>query len=811
MLRNYFKVAVRHLKRQKGYSFINVLSLSLGIACSLLILLYIRDELSYDRIHDKADRIYRVIAEHQLGDQVVRNADVLIPTAKFMQKDYPEVEDMVRLVPPSTAWMVKYGDRGFYERFFYLADQTVFNVFKVPLLIGNPKTALTGNNKVVLSESIARKYFGNENPIGKILDAEGTFHFEVTGVMRDLPENTHLGFDILASFEIQEAWSGTSLDEFGWRAAYSYILLREGTNPAELEAKLPTFVTKYMGDRYENQDVSLTLRLQPLTEIHLHSHLERELTPNSDIAYIYLFAAIAVFIIIIACINFMNLATARSAGRAREIGLRKVFGAIRSQLVGQFLIDSLVLSGIAVGFALVLTVCTLPWFNMLSGKSLTLNAGTILFTISAVVVIGIVVGLVAGSYPVLYLSGLAPIHTVKGSVASGTGGASMRRILVVSQFAISITLIICTGIVFSQVDYIQTKNMGLNTDQVVAVPLTYDPVQQQSSVYKERIKESPNVTSVSVTYILPGHKNAVMPVSAGRLEDDETYKIDMFRSTTDEDFIEIFEIDLIAGRYFDPSFPSDWTLNGGVVINEAAVTRLGFKSAEDAVGMAINWYRELRHGFEQEDKVPRTVVGVLRNFHYTSLHEPIEPLILFPNYFGNHVLIKINAENLTKGIEEIKDAWSEVNPDFAFEYFFVEDTFARLYAAEQQFGRIFVSFAVLAVLIACLGLFGLASYIAERRTREISIRRVLGATIPTLFGLMSGEFVRLVVVANLISWPVAFIAMNNWLSGFAYRVGLEWTTFVLSGAIAMIIALITVSFQALKTATANPIERLQIE
>ena len=811
MLRNYFKVAIRHLKRQKGYSFINVLSLALGIACSLLILLYIRDELSYDRFHDKADRIYRVTAEQRHGDQVVRNADVLIPTVKFIRNDFPEVEDMVRFVPPGNAWMIKHGDKGFYERDFYLADSSVFNVFNVPLLIGNPSTALSGNDKVVLSESVARKYFGDENPIGKILDAEGTFHLEVTGVMRDLPANTHLGFDILASFRIQEAYSERPIDEFGWRASYSYILLREGSDPAELEDKLPAFVEKHLGDRYDNEETSLTLRLQPLTDIHLHSHLERELTPNSDIDFIYLFAAIAVFIILIACINFMNLATARSAGRAREIGLRKVFGAVRGQVGRQFLVESLVLSGLAVGFALILVASGLPWFNLLTGKSMALDAGTIVFILGTVVVLGIAVGFVAGSYPALYLSGLAPIQTLKGSLATGAGSAGMRKILVVSQFAISVTLIICTGIIYNQVDFIRAKNMGLNTDQAVAVPLTFTPVLENSTVYKNRVKESPHVQQVTMTYMLPGHKNAAWPITVGRQEDDEASKIDMFTATTDEDFIETFDINLIAGRYFDLAFPNDWTLNGAMILNESAVERMGFNAPEDAVGATITWFQELRHGFEKEDRVPRTVVGVIGDFHYKSLHEPIEPLVLLPNHWGGHAVIKIDAENITNGISDIEDAWRVVNPDFAFEYFFVEDTFARLYAAEQQFGRIFVSFAALAVSIACLGLFGLASFTAERRAKETSVRRVLGATIPTLFLLMSGEFVRLVVVANLISWPVAFIGMNNWLSGFAYRVDLEWTTFVISGAIAMAIALLTVSFQALKTATANPIERLQLE
>ena len=814
MFRNYITVAIRHLNRQKGYSFINVMSLALGIACCLLILLYIRDELSYDRYYDRADRTYRVTAEQRQGGEVVRTADVLIPTVWYMRQDFPEIEDMVRLVPPGNAWMVKYGDKGFYERNFYLADTTVFDVFQVPLLTGNPRTALTGNDKIVLSESIARKYFGDENPMGKILDSEGTFHLEVTGIMPDLPSNTHLGFDILASFKIQEAYSYNKVDEWGWRTAHSYIVLREGSDPAELEAKLPAFVEKHLGNRYESGEASLTYRLQPVTDIHLHSRLERELTPNSDIRYIYLFTAIAVFIIVIACINFMNLATARSAGRAREIGLRKVFGAVRIQMARQFLVESLLMSGMAVCLALLLAWISLPWFNLLTGKTMFLDSGTVLFALGAAVAIGVVVGCVSGSYPAFYLSGLAPIDTLKGTLASGGGTSGMRRVLVVSQFVISIALIICTGVVYSQMDFIRKRNMGLNTDMVVAVPLTFDPVQETARIYKQRVKESPYITNATSTYILPGHKNAVIPITLQRTGESEFEKIDMSQAWTDEDFVETLGIELVTGRYFDPSFVSDWgwqTAGGAAILNEAAVSRLGYDSPDEALGKEVNWVRELRQGWEEEEKQLRRIVGVVKDFHYTSLHQPIGPLVMFADYQGGHVVIKIKSESLSEGLAVIEDVWQEVNPEFAFEYFFVEDIFGRLYEAEQRFGRIFVSFAALAVLIACLGLVGLSSFTAERRTKEIGVRKVLGASIPNLFRLLSNEYVRLVIVANIFAWPAAYLVMNRWLDNFAYRIDLGWTTFILAGVLAMAIALLTVSYQAVRAATANPVESLRAE
>ena len=811
MFRNYLTVAIRHLNRQKGYSFINVMSLSLGIACALLILLYIRDELSYDRFHDKADRIYRVISEERDGDQVVRTAEVMLPTVKFMREDFPEVEEMVRFVPPGNAWMIKYGDKGFYERNFYLADSSVFNVFDVPLVTGDPRTALAGIDQVVLSESVAQKYFGDENPIGKILDAEGSFHFEVTGVMRDLPANTHLGFDILAAFRIQEHYGDKSVDVWDWRKSYSYVLLREGSDPDELEAKLPAFVEKYVGDLYDGEDSSLTFRLQPVTEIHLHSHLERELAPNSDIRYVYLFGAIAVFIILIACINFMNLATARSAGRAGEIGLRKTFGAARGQVVRQFIIESMVMTGLAVCLALLLAVSSLPWFSLLTGKSISLDADTAWFALGAVVVIGAVVGFLSGSYPALYLSGLAPIQALSGTRSRGTGNVTIRRILVVGQFVISIALIICTGVVYSQLDFIRARNMGLNTDQVVAVPQTFAPVIEKSRVYKARVKEISSVVNVAMSFILPGHKNAVVPIKVRNPGQDESSKIDMNQAWTDDEFIETFGIELVAGRFYDSAFPGDWTRTGAIVINEAAVARLGFESASEALGVEIDGIEELIQDSEEQSELRPSIVGVVRDFHYANLHEPIEPLILFPNYPGGYAMIKIDSERMAEGLTAIEDAWNEVNPDFAFEYFFVEDTFARLHEAEQRFARVFVSFAVLAGVIACLGLVGLSSFTAERRTKEIGVRKVLGASIPNLFGMLSSEFVWLVIVANVLAWPVAYLAMNNWLNGFAYRVNLGWTTFILAGALAMAIALLTVGFQAVRAATANPVESLRTE
>ena len=811
MLQHYFRVAIRHLARSKGYSFINAMSLVLGVACCLLILLYIRDELSYDRYHDRVDRIYRVISEERRGDDAVRSAEVPVPIARFMRDDYPEVKDMVRFIPPGNAWMIRYGEKGFYERNFYLADSTVFDVFTVPLIAGNPRTALAGDDRVVLSESTARKYFGDENPVGKILEAEGAFQFEVTGVMEDLPANTHLGFDILASFRIQEAWSQNPVDTWDRRRSYSYVLLWEGVDPDDVEARLPEFIERYARDRYDAGTTSLTLNLQPVTDIHLHSRLTRELTPNGDIRYVYFFSTVAAFILIVSCFTYMNLVTARFAGRAREIGLRKIFGAHRGALTRQFLSESLIMSGLAVGIALVLVPITLPWFNVVTGKALYLDVDTAWFILRAAMATGIAAGLVSGSYPALYLSALKPVQVLQRSLASSKGIAGFRGALVIGQCAISIALVICTGVVYSQLDYIRIKNLGFDAGHVVAVPLTTGPATESGRTYKELLQQSPYVISAAVAYMPPGHQNFVLPITVRMPGQGEQERLEILHTWTDEDFIETCDIELAAGRYFDASRPGDWIRLGAAVLNETAVTKLGFETPAEAVGGQFERIRERRQGYDTESRELRTIVGVVKDFHYRSLHAPIEPLMIFPDYEGSHVLVRVDGGHAREGLAAVEEAWKQVNPETVFEYTFVDESVSRLYDTERRFGRIFVSFATLAVLIACLGLVGLSSFTAERRRKEIGVRKVLGASASSLVALLSREYFRLVIAAVVIAWPVAYFAMNAWLNGFAYRVDLAWTTFILAGALAMAIALLAVSFQAARAATANPVESLRME
>ena len=811
MLQHYYKVAVRHLARSKGYSSINAMSLVLGVACCLLILLYLRDELSYDRYHERAERIYRVISEERRGDDVVRSAVVPVPVASFMRDDYSEVAEMVRFIPPGNAWMTRYAEKGFYERNFYLADSTVFDVFTVPLIAGNPRTALAGNDRVVLSESTARKYFGDEDPIGKVLEAEGAFQFEVTGVMADLPANTHLGFDILASFRIQESWSHNPVDTWDRRRSYGYVLLRGDADPDDLEARLPAFVEKYAGDRFAAGTASLTLNLQPVTDIHLHSRLTRELTPNGDIRYVYFFSTVAALILMISCFTYMNLVTARFAGRAREIGLRRIFGAHRGALTRQFLSESLVMSGLAVCIALVLVPIALPWFNVVTGKALDLDVDMAWFIFCAASVTGIAVGLGSGSYPALYLSALKPVQALQKSLSPGKGCAGLRGTLVIGQCAISVALVICTGVVYSQLDYIRTKDLGFDAGHVVAVPLTTGPATEAGRTYKELLRQSPYVISAAVAYMPPGHQNFVLPITVQMPGRGEQERLEILHTWTDEDFIETCDIELAAGRYFDASRPGDWIPSGAAVLNETAAEKLGHETPAEAVGGQFERIRERRQGYDTESTELRTIVGVVKDFHYSSLHTPIASLMIFPDYEGSHVLVKIDGDHAREGLAAVEAAWNQVNPETVFEYTFVDESVSRLYDAEERFGRIFISFSALAVVIACLGLVGLSSFTAERRRKEIGVRKVLGASPIGLVALLSREYFRLVIVAIVVAWPVAYLAMNAWLEGFAYRVDLDWLPFILAGVFAMAIALITVGFQAVRAAVANPVEALRME
>ncbi|MGH7493666.1 MAG: ABC transporter permease [bacterium] len=813
MLKNYLKIAMRNLRKHKVYSFINIMGLAIGIACCLLILLYVQDELSYDRFHRRAENIYRVaLSGRARGEaRLLQTARTPSPWAPVLAQDYPGVENYVRFKTPLSRWLISIPDteKRFYEKGFYFADATVFEVFDFVLLQGDAREALKRPNTVVLTETTARKYFENANPMGKVIIADNNYEFTVTGVMRAVPHHSHLRFDFLASFATLTAPAnargdfiyGANLDDFTIFGLhpdiYTYLLLRPDFPAERLEQAMPAFLQKYAGSQLQRANLEITPFLQPLTAIHLHSHLDAEVSPNGDINYLYIFLAISLFILLIACINFMNLATARSANRAKEVGLRKVAGSDRGQIIKQFLGESILLALLATIIALVLVQTLLPWFNEMAGKHLyvSLANGWFLLTILALVLL---VGMVAGSYPAFFLSAFQPAAVLKGKLKLGAASASLRRVLVVAQFAASIIFIIGTVVVYRQLRYVQNQNLGFDKEHVLVIPVVDPPARFRYQSFKNAALQNSEVLAVSASASVPGGligDNLLHPEGI-----PENENVIMETLMVEHDFIATLGIAMAVGRDFSRDHPTDST--AAFIINEAAAKQFGWKEA--ALDKKLDWAnrREAR------------VIGVVKDFHLKSLHQKIEPLAIHlaysPDSFVNMV-VRLRPQNIPQTLAFLEEKWREVYPQHPFEYSFLDEDFDNLYRAEQVRGKIFGAFALLAIFIACLGLFGLAAFTAEQRTKEIGVRKVLGAAEAQIVFLLSKEFILLVLIANLVAWPIAYWAMRNWLQDFAYRTPLGLELFVLGGTLALVISLLTVSFQAIKAALANPVEALRYE
>jgi len=802
MIGNYIKVTFRNILKHKGHYFINVAGLSTGIVCFVLIALFIRDELSYDRYHDKADRIYRAGTRAVWADNEFHGAVSPAPLSKTLAMEFSEVEASTRL-RRSGYPVIRYKDNVFSEERWYWADDTFFDVFSVRFLQGDPLTALTKPNSVVITESMARKYFGPEDPLGKSLIADKRRDYQVTGVIQDVPHNSHVHYDFLASFITIEDGS-----DHNWISNnYStYFVLREGVSQKDFEKKLQLIVDKYVVpqaekvfgttiDEFAASGGFIKYFLTPLTDIHLHSHLRFEHQPNSDIAYVYIFSAVAFAILLIACVNFVNLATARSATRAKEVGVRKTVGSTRGQLFRQFLSETIILSFLAIFIALPAIHFLLPVFNRLTGKSLSLPYLTSAFTIPLLLGLGLLVGLLAGLYPALFLASFEPVAVLKGESKGRTKGSWMRNILVVFQFSVSIVLIIGTLAVYRQLNYIQDKNLGFNKDQVVIVKKADDLGQKLKPLRQELLRHS-GIVSVS------NSSNMI-----GDFFGDELYRhIDhpkednqlLWRMWTDPDYAETYHIQIKQGRYF-----SDYRQEGQreVVLNEAGAKILGY---DDPVGQKIV---DMGGG-------EYTIIGVVENFHFESLHKPLNPLIIHPfssRGHGRYLSVRVTAEKIQETLAFLKKTWQRHSGGQAFEYEFFDDHFARIYQSEETTGRIFFSFSLLAIVIASLGLFGLTAFITQQKTKEVGIRKVLGATIPGLMFLFMKQFTQWVLVANLIAWPLAYLAMNRWLQNFAFRTNMGVGIFVLSSTLALAIALLTVSFQSIRAAIADPVDSLRYE
>ena len=800
MFKNYLKIAFRNVKKHKAYAFINIAGLAIGMACCILIISFIATELSYDRFHKKADRIYRLGIDANLGGNQILMPISTAPAAPALVQDYPGILDAVRFLPMGN---VSVKDRGleFFEENVVLADNSIFNIFTFSMKKGDSQSALKTAYSMVMTEDTAKKYFGDEDPLGKILKVDNQFDYTITGVIENVPKNSHFSFDILCSFESLYAQNREAMEVWLSFNLYTYVLLQENQNPQELENKFPALVDKHMGTALKAIGGEINFFLQPLTKIHLHSHMENEIGANSDIAYIYIFSAIALFILIIACINFMNLATARSALRAKEVGIRKVIGAERKELIRQFLGESLIYSLFSMLVAVLLAHLVLPLFSSLSGRDLTIDYFGMPWLIPGLIGMILFVGFTAGSYPALFLSSFQPVKVLKGHLKSGAANARFRNILVVGQFVISIGLIISTGVILNQLQYMKNKNLGFEKGNVVVVQTSDGPARESIDSIKQEFKKIPGVLNAGLSSLVPGRDASISPFVPEGFSATEAQL--MKNIGIDHDFIPAMGIEVTVGRNFSTRFRTD--ASDAIIINETAARKFGWA---DPIGKKIENFS----GEEVGERTAKTVVGVIKDIHMSSLHSLIMPLYINNESDGwNNIAVRINPNNVGGTIDKLRAKWKELYPNQSFDYYFLDDSLAIMYEPEGRLSQIFSSFTLFAIFIACLGLFGMASFTAEQRTKEIGIRKVLGASVSGVVVLLAKDFLKLVLLANIIAWPIAYLAMKKWTQGFSYQAEIGVWMFVTTGVFAAVIALLTVSFQSIKAALSHPINAIKYE
>jgi len=804
MLKNYIITSIRNLVRNKFYSLLNIAGLAIGVACCLFIILYVRDELSYDRFHEKADRIYRVVPTFATSERVMKaptNAHVQGP---MIGRDFPEVENYVRFTGYEYASRVimKYGDRFFTEDHLIYADSSFFNVFSFEMIKGNPNTALVNPHSVVITEEMADKYFGTGEPLGKTLVMNNRYSYAVTGVITNIPDQSHVKPDFILSFSTLnlQPTGNTANELLSNNSYFTFILLREGVNYKRLEAKLNTYFNKYVGDVLERLGGYAKLELEPLERIYLYSDREEDIEGLSDISYIYLFSGIGIFIMLLACLNFMNLSTARSANRAKEVGLRKVAGAQRLQLIRQFIGESVLLIFISVITAVMIVLTLLPVFRNVSGKEISLDFIFNPVLLGVIAGFIFILGILGGSYPALFLSSFRPVEVLRGTINRGVRSSVLRIILVSFQFMVSIVLIIGTLVVNNQLHYVKNKNLGYDKEHIVYFPMRNPETRENYELLKIEFLKHPQVIEVSASRSLPlGNSSSGVHHPFDRPEEDVVM---FYGQSVDEDFLDTYGIELIAGRSFSKEFPGD--KRDAAILNKTAVKVLGWE--DNPIGKEIERFESL------EKKVKYRVVGVVKDYHFWSLHDEIRPLILY-NGLGDYEMmsVRLSPRNINETIKFLRDTWSDIDPFYPFEFSFFDEHYNSLYRTEERLGNLFGYFTVLAVIIGCLGLFGLASYMAEQRTKEIGVRKVLGASVGGIVMLLVKEFTKWIIIAVLIAWPLGYYIMHAWLENFAYRTELGISVFLFSAFLALFIAVITVSFQAVKAAYTNPVQVMKYE
>lgn len=807
MIKHYFKIAFRNLWKNKGFSAINIFGLAIGLAVCLLILFYVNNELGYDKYNTKADRIFRIDGDLKFGGNHFVLAQTPDPLGPALKEDFPQVEQYVRMRDHGGI-MVKKNNQNIQEDRVIYVDSTLFSVFTLPMIKGDPTSALVQPNSVVITESTAKKYFNSTDVVGKTLTIGDSGFYKVTGVIKDIPKQSHFHYDFfismygqLSPYEINQ-WTSNNFN--------TYIVLKKGTDAKHFSAQLDNYVMSHVAplfsswnlteEKFKQQGNFLHYNLFPLEKIHLYSNRTGELEANGNIEYVYIFSLIAIFILLIACVNFMNLSTARSANRAKEVGVRKVLGSLRKNLVLQFLSESVLISFVSLILALIIAALLLPYFNQLSGKDLTLDLFLRPWLLPAAVFLMIIVGLIAGSYPAFYLSAFKPVQVLKGKLAKGFKSSWLRSGLVVFQFCISIILVIGTLVIYTQLNYIRNKDIGYDRSHVLIIKNT-DGLGQQSKVFEDEVKKLNGVQNVTMTGYLPtaGWRNDSPLFPDANTDTKNAVSTQMWR--IDENYIPTLGMKIIKGRNFSRDFPTD---SSAIILNESAARLFGFA---DPINKSLYYMNK----FPIKDLTKYHIVGIVKDFNFNSLRQHVTPLCFFYGAQAASAAVRIHSANIPQLISSIEATYKTLAPGQPFAYSFMDEDFNKTYSNEQRMGTISMIFSGLAILVACLGLLGLITFAAEQRSKEIGIRKVLGANGGNIVSMLSKDFLKLVFIASFIAIPLAWVAMNKWLQGFAYRIEISWWIFAIATLLSVFIALITIFYQALKAAIANPVESLRSE
>ncbi len=804
MFRNYLITAYRSILRGKYYTLINISGLAVGIASCVLILLFISHELSYDKYHTKADRVYRLYIEGKFGDNRIASSKTAAPIKDAFEQEIAEVEQITRLMEMVRP-VVRKDEDSFIEEQFLFADSNFFSTFSVDFIEGDPRTALSKPNTMVITSEMAQKYFADQNPIGKTLTVNN-YEIQITGITERMPSNSHFQYNFLASLTTRGVDSWRS-----WLTSnlFTYVVLKPGVAPQDIYSKFHELTYKYVGpevqqamgidlDTFEKMGNSYGFFLEAVPDIHLHSKLDHQLSPGGSIAYIYFFSTIAIFLLLIACINFMNMATAKYSNRSKEVGIRKVVGSSKSKLIVQFLLESIMVSLIAVVIAMTAVELTLPHFNLLAGKDMTLSYFNNWMVLPGFLLFGVFVGVLAGSYPAFFLSSFKPISVLKGQLSSQVSGSQFRGALVVVQFAITIALFVSTFVVSQQLNFFKSKELGFDRESILVLKRTHT-LGEKFQVFREELLKSSSIIDASFCDAIPGYDyNGTTTFVEGRPSED---MIQTGIVRTDENFLNTMGIQLMQGRFLSNEYSTD---REAIVINQKMAQMAGLL---EPVGT------RLQIPFLLDDKVtPATIIGVIPDIYFESLHREVRPMVYALTTGADWLMVvRLKPDNLTQTIKYIESKWTELNPNQPFLYSFLNSDLETLYKQEERTGKIFSLFSILAIFIACLGLLGMASFAAEKRTKEIGIRKVLGAENKTIFMLLSQQVIFLVGYAAIFASPVAWFVMRSWLNNFAYRIDLAPWVFIVSILLAFVIALATISFQAIKAAMANPVKSLKYE